>query len=768
MRLNLSLKHKMQLFLIGISVIIYATAIGYISASAKKASYKQAVALVDSYAEKYANEIQGQMNQYMTTVRTLAKSFLTYADMSREEWDPLFVKMYEYVYADNPDIYTLWDSWELNKIDSTYTKPHGRMSNEFHMRDGSMIYNQSLRSLEGDNAIYASIKARAKEIVLPIYFDQFAEGKKEVKLMTSLLSPIIYNNEFVGAVGVDITLDDFQEIIENVKIEQYPGSFAFLLSHKGKIAGHPDMELLNTDASFNPIKNKDFDLLRRISTGKTFSITNLNDENRNSYIAFAPINVGRTGEPWYLGVSVPINSIMAQADRNFMISLLVGFIGILLLASVIYIITRNITNPIEKITENLKKLSKGHIDRKMKLKISSGDEIEEMTKALNTSIEGLNIKTDFANHIGRGILDYDFKMLSDDDELGQSLIDMRDSLLKARKEDQERKEEDEKRRWMNEGLAKFADILRQNNDNLEKLSDEIIKNLVYYLKANQGGIFMVNEDDDGKQLIEMLSAFAYDRKKFIESRFEMGDGLVGAVAIEKETLYLTDIPEDYIEITSGLGDGTPGCLLLVPLKLEEEVFGVIEIASFDVFEEHHIEFTEKVAESIASTLSSVKINIKTNELLEKFQQQSEEMAAQEEEMRQNMEELQATQEEAARKSSQMESLIHALNASSYVIEYDLNGVIIDVNDRFLNRLKLHRDEVIGLHHSDKMSLSEEQSNNYQKFWSDLKEGQIKKQKTEIKIDEKVIVLTETYTPLYNEDGEVYKILKIANDISDFD
>ena len=344
---------------------------------------------------------------------------------------------------------------------------------------------------------------------------------------------------------------------------------------------------------------------------------------------------------------------------------------------------------------------------------------------------------------------------------------MRNSLTTARTEEEKRKIEDEKRRWTNEGLAKFADILRQNNNDLEKLSTEIIKNLVYYLGANQGGLFLLNDDDKNNVYLKLISAFAYDYKKFIERTIELGDGLVGTCAVEKETIYMTDIPQDYISITSGLGGASPDSLLIVPLNMEDTVYGVIEIASFKRFEDYQIEFVEKVGQNIASTLSSVQINIKTNELLEKFQQQSEEMAAQEEEMRQNMEELQATQEEAARKGAEMESLIQALDQSSYVIEYDLDGYITKVNDNYLTLLNLKRSDVIGIHHSDKMEFDDQQKSDYKKFWTDLRLGKIRKEKTKAIVNGKTYSFLEIYSPLFDENGSVTKILKISHELSDF-
>ncbi|MBU8893620.1 MAG: GAF domain-containing protein [Bacteroidales bacterium] len=768
MKLKLSLKNKMQLFLISLSVAIYVIAIGYISVNAKKTAYNDSVELVNSNAEKFAFKIQTDLNEYMSVVRTLANAFKVYPDMPREQWDPLFIKMYDKIFNDNPMFYKLWDSWELNAIDPNWDRPTGRITNVFSRVNGSVLQKQDVRSTEGDNAVYANIKAQAKEMVLPIYFDVFADEGEESKLMTSLVSPILIDNEYHGLVGIDLILERFQKMVESINLSQFPDSYAFLLNEEGKYAGHPKTELLNQNAEFKLKLGDNVDLITAIEKGDNFQFTTIDENKKLHYVAVAPINIGRTNTPWFLGVSVPINSIMAQADWNFMISLVVGIIGILLLSTVIYVITKNISDPIQEITEFLKKLALGQTDSKFDMDIKSGDEIEEMTTALKTSIQGLNLKTEFANNIGKGNLNFEFSVLSDEDKLGEALVNMRDSLGKAREDENNRKVEDEKRRWANEGLAKFADILRQNNDNLDILSNEIIKNLVSYLEANQGGLFLLNDEDKSNLFLDMIAAFAYDRKKHVEKRIEYGDGLVGSVAIEKETTYLEDIPEEYISITSGLGGANPGSLLLVPLKIDNKVYGVIEIASFKKLDAYIIEFVEKVAENIASTLSSVKINIQTNELLEKSQQQSEEMSAQEEEMRQNMEELQATQEEASRKNAEMESFLHALEQSSSVVEYNPEGFITKVNDTYLNLLNLRRSSVLGTHHSDKMEFTKKQRTEYDKFWNDLKRGQTRKEKTKFIVDDKTVVFIEVYTPIMDEEGQVKKILKISNNISDFD
>lgn len=769
MKLKLKLRHKIQLIIISISVVVFLGAIGYISIKAKNASYSNTIKLVETKSKHNAKKIQELINEDFAIIRTLSHAFKHYDFLPKDKWQELVNLIYDEVFKANPELYQLWDSWELQHIDSTYNKPYGRIMNTRFRENGTIQSTQELRSMDGDPELYADDKARAEELISELYADVYSTGKQEKKYMTSLESPILESGNFIGLVGVDITLDRFQEIIKEVDLDELE-SYAFLISHNGKYAGHPNSELLNTEVEKNPTSKKNFDLVEKIKTGKPFSITHTNENNEEateSFVSYAPIEIGRTGTYWYLGVSVPTQSIMAQANQNFKISLLVGLIGLILLSTVIYIVSRNITNPIEKVISVLNRLSRGHIDEDMKLQIATGDEIEEMATALNTSVEELSKKNEFAKSLGEGNLEYEFHLSHNEDELGNSLLEMRDSLKKAREDEKKRKEEDEKRRWVNEGLTKFADILRKDNDDLQKLSDNIIKNLVKYLAANQGGLFILNDEDENNLVYELQSAFAFNRKKYKQKTFQPGESLVGTVAIEKEKIYITDIPQDYIEITSGLGDANPDSLLIVPLKHEEEVLGVIEIASFKELADHEIEFVEKVAENIASTFASVRVNIKTKQLLEKSQQQAEELSSQEEEMRQNMEELQATQEEAARKSAEMEGLVNALHESSYVIEYDLDGKIININDKYLDLFEISREYAIGSHHSDHMEFTEQQNKEYEKFWKDLKSGKIKKQTNAVKIQNNTYKFTETYTPIKDSNGNVIKILKIANNISDF-
>jgi len=281
------------------------------------------------------------------------------------------------------------------------------------------------------------------------------------------------------------------------------------------------------------------------------------------------------------------------------------------------------------------------------------DELGLVATNLNSIINQLSETTDFIKAIGEGNLDAKLVGENKNSSLSQALLSMQQKLKAIN-------DEDRKRQWANEGLAKFIEILRSGESNLSALGDKIIKALVSYTGSNQGGLYIWNDDQPDNPYIELIASYAFNRKKYDQKIIKSGEGLLGQAYLEKTTVYLTQIPPDYFRIESGLGEIDPQSILIVPLLSDGNVYGLVEMASFKKFEPHEIAFVEKQGEAVASTLASVKTNQKNRKLLEEFQEQTENMRSQEEEMRQNMEELTATQEEMGRKENEYINRIEEL------------------------------------------------------------------------------------------------------------
>ena len=766
MKRKLKIRQKILLYILTVTAILYVATAGYILWQSRVNIYSDAIEKTQLTARVSAKEVSAIFEKDLAIVRTLSQAFTVYKDMPHEQWKKLFLDMYIPVLKENPEIYSLWDSWEYKSFVPGYDKDYGRFVITTWREGNEIKWLYDERSMSGDPPIYSKYKTLGREAIWEPYVDQVTTGKSEVKLMITYFSPVYVNNVFGGIVASDVSLESLQEMI--LKIKPVTGSYAYIISNEGIIAAHPNKEFFNKKVEeILKDENKKENITKRIAKGEEFYYTKTDENGEKLLICHSPIIAGKVQTPWSLALSVPVDVIMAKARKTFYVSLLVSIAGLLVIVIVLLIVSGNLTRPIKKITEILKRMAKGEVSEELMVELSTGDEMEEMALALNTTIDGIDHKTTFANEIGKGNYSTSLELLSDKDVLGKSLIQMRDSLKKAAEEEEKRKIEDQKRSWANEGHARFGEILRQNNNDLQKLCDSVIAAMVKYVGANQGGIFLWNDEDKSHQYFELVSAFAWDRKKYMTKQIEKGEGLVGACALEKETIFMTDVPDDYVNITSGLGDANPRCVILVPLKHEDEVMGVIEMASFKVLENHEVEFIEKIAESIASTILSVKINARTKMLLEQSQMQAEEMKAQEEEMRQNMEELQATQEEVERKSTEIEGFMNSIHSSAYVLEYDLNGNVISVSDSFIQLIGVSREQIIGSHHADNLELSEEQKKEYGSFWDSLKAGVNKKVRSTISWKGKQYHLFETYIPIKDSDGRVFKIMKLAFEETEF-
>jgi PAS domain S-box-containing protein len=349
---------------------------------------------------------------------------------------------------------------------------------------------------------------------------------------------------------------------------------------------------------------------------------------------------------WFLVVQTGRKAVLGFVNHYLVWGILLIILLSLIILYFLNRISNDIGNRIFRIKETIHKiLSGGKVE---KLSIASSDELGETTKFVNDLVSRIRDASKYAIELADGNLDAEFNPLSEEDQIANSLNKLKESLVHSRDEEDKRKAEDDLRNWISGGIAKFNDLLRHDTDNVEKFSINVVKNLVEYLKANQGGLFLMEGEENKEKQLSLVAAYAFDREKYLKKKINIGEGLAGTVVLEKKTIFLKDIPEDYMNITSGMGGARPRSLMIVPLIFNEEVTGVLELASFNEFQPHEIEFVEKIAESTALTLNSVRLNVYTKVLLEESNERAEELAAQEEEMRQNLEELKATQEEMQR------------------------------------------------------------------------------------------------------------------------
>jgi PAS domain S-box-containing protein len=310
---------------------------------------------------------------------------------------------------------------------------------------------------------------------------------------------------------------------------------------------------------------------------------------------------------------------------------------------------RTLMQPLDAMHFVLKMVSRGELPEKTSREFS--DEFGVMQARVNDLVDMLRQNASFAQKVGEGKFDTPFQPAGENDSLGIALIDMRDNLV-----ENDRKEKEHN--WIVLGLAQAGEILR-THDTLEGLGDDLIKFTIKQVEAIQGAFYVVNQDD---KTISLVNSFAYNRKKYLKKTFRFAEGLVGQAVAEQELVLRTEIPSDYVSISSGiLGDQKPGCILIMPLIANEEVFGVIELAGFARFNPSQIKFIRELSVMLARTIFNIQVNERTRKLLAESQHMSADLKEKQEVLRQNAEEMQATQEELRRSNLLLEEQVEEVN-----------------------------------------------------------------------------------------------------------
>lgn len=305
----------------------------------------------------------------------------------------------------------------------------------------------------------------------------------------------------------------------------------------------------------------------------------------------------------------------------------------------------------------------------------------------------------FAKSIGEG--DYSTDKVEDveqKDLLTKSLYKMRANLVKN-------SEKEKNQIWVNEGKELVSDVLRQYHD-FEELSYNVLKELLDYTDIVQGAVYIWDEE---KKVFEQKATHAYNRKKYVHQTFKTGEGLIGAAAFEQLPIYRTEIPEDFATMTSGLiEDKKPGSIFIVPLISNEEVLGILEVSAVsDFIDEIKRTLILEIAPIMGQTLFSLKVNHRTNKLLEESRALTQELQENEEELQQNAEEMRMTHEELESTNIELEKQIKEVessktrlnslleNASEVISIFNKRGAIIYESPSTKNIFGYEPEEVIG-------------------------------------------------------------------------
>jgi len=214
------------------------------------------------------------------------------------------------------------------------------------------------------------------------------------------------------------------------------------------------------------------------------------------------------------------------------------------------------------------------------------------------------------------------------DTINEMIRNLRDTTQKNAEQD-----------WLKTNLAKFSRMLQGQRD-LTNVGSMVLSELCPVVAAKQAEFYVLDGNEEAQQQLTLLASFASEGKNQLGKKIMLGQGVVGQCAIEKQKIVLDNLPENYINISSGLGNASPRNVLVLPLIFEGRVKGVLELASFEGFSTSHQALFDQLTESIGIVLNTIEANMRTEDLLKQSQSLAQQLQTRQQELQQTNQELQ--------------------------------------------------------------------------------------------------------------------------------
>ncbi len=228
-------------------------------------------------------------------------------------------------------------------------------------------------------------------------------------------------------------------------------------------------------------------------------------------------------------------------------------------------------------------------------------------------------------------------------------------------------QQNEDQDWLKTNLARFSRMM-QGQKNLEAVARLIMSELTPLVSAHHGAFYINDRMNTGEPVLKLMDSYAYEERKSVSNVFHVGESLVGQCALEKKPILMTDVPGDYVQISSGLGKAAPLNVIVMPVLFEGEIMAIIELASFRQFSPNHRTFLDQLMESIGVVLNMISASMRTEELLEESQSLTQELQSQSQELQSRQSELSRSNSELEAQAKELEQRATLLAEKNSIVE----------------------------------------------------------------------------------------------------
>ncbi|MBO4772182.1 MAG: PAS domain S-box protein [Bacteroidales bacterium] len=742
-------------------VMLIALAIGLVGRSGKIADFKEKMQESTSNVSSVLDEtIMSQIG----TLRQLSQWFVQIGNPELEfsiDRSQAAVLLQETISseADMKSLYMVWEPNIFDGKDSEYahTAFHdstGRFIPKFDKHADGIVERDMIRNYNDNSDVNSYYYIKSKKDVFIQEPRIIRESAKNLLVMP-VVYPLHFGTKLLGVIGADFVINNLNQRLGVVSKPE--GCQLVVFSSSGRVAVSPDKTLLigrGLEAVLDGAPDFYYIKFRRGEEIEQFE--------GNSYILTRTCNLSEVNA--HFNVCMICDESVLNKDGNTFLfrSLLLGFVTYLLLMLMIMLFRWYYRSQVSALTEKGNDMA--NVDKEYT--VSNRLYVPELLK-LDGILQKYHKTFVKIRDLNREIESYRYDDVLDtlpaSNKFQQSYNNMLDTLRKIAQSENERKTKEEAANWVSQGIAAINEAMRIGSNKVDVLSQNILMTLVRYTKAILGGLYIYSKEDDGEYLT-LNAAVSMNQNKAVRIKIQKGVGLVGTCAVEKMPIFLHKLPDDYINVFSGLGKSKPRTLAILPMLYDNELIAIIEIAFISELKPHEIELLNAVSPNIASSLVTVRINEQTEQLMKQFRSQADTLAQNEKQMTENIDKLKEEQNRSRERELEMKGLIGAVNNTMLTLEFSPTGVLLDANERFVKTMHYDRAELQGV---NIMDLSPKAAQELEVMLSQVNSGKFYEKETQrLTKNGEVRWLWATYTPYYDHNGNITKILYLATDITE--
>src|ERR1700687_4361502 len=287
------------------------------------------------------------------------------------------------------------------------------------------------------------------------------------------------------------------------------------------------------------------------------------------------------------------------------------------------------------------------------------DNVNQLSATLTTQVRAI---ADVATAVTKGDLTRSIGV-----EASGEVASLKDNINEMIRNLRETTEKNTEQDWLKTNLARFARMLQGQRDPMT-VSKMILSELAPLVNAEQGVFYGMVGPNGREAHLAFQAGYAYKGRKNLPTQFRLGEGLIGQCALEKKRILMSDVPGDYVRISSGLGEAKPLNIMVLPVLFEGEVRAVIELASFQKFSPTHQDFLDQLMESIGIVLNNMDANSRTEELLKQSQSLANELQSQQDQLQRTNEELGEKARQLAQQNAEIEQKRDEVEVAKSLVE----------------------------------------------------------------------------------------------------